>query len=645
MSSLTKLKKAESFHDFARVIGFKPKSLSYILYKIPPNKKYYSFEITKKSGGKRLIQAPAPKELKSLQRILADCLYRCCNELEKAEKRNSLAHGFKKNHSIHTNANMHKHKRYILSFDIKNFFPSINFGRVRGYFIKNKGFKLNEKIATIIAQIACHENQLPQGSPCSPIISNLVAHLLDVPLVQLARQYGLTYSRYADDITFSTNQKDFPVEIAIQDSNKQEIWEISETVKQIVSYSGFEINSKKTRMRYKNFRQTVTGLVVNKKINVRKEYYKKARAMTYSLFKKGEYTIPSTISPFDILLCPTSPKPEKSINRLEGILNYIYYTKNWLDMRREECIKKIKPKTKKDKKRLEKEKKEIQKKIENTAIGRLLKDFLFYKNFIISDKPVIICEGSTDSIYIKWALKKLFQEYPSLIKKTENKDKDVFDYLIRFFGMESKRRRKNNSRNTLTKNILKLSNGTGFFPHFINTYEENLKKYTSCSIPKHPVIILIDNDKGAKIYKDINKEIKDKINFELKTEKSTDKSTDFNNTKKDCHNSSPFIQSKINFFHICHNLYLIKTPHTDEKPETCIEDLFDQKKLYETKWNGKIFSPENNADISKYYGKIILATKVMPQKFSSDDLKEFPSLLNRFVKVIENYNQKINPPT
>src|SRR5207253_493823 len=86
---------------------------------------------------------------------------------------------------------------------------------VRGYFIRDKNFVLNEKVATVIAQIACHENALPQGSPCSPVISNLIAHVLDTHLVRLASRVGCTYSRYADDLTFSTNKKPFPREIAI----------------------------------------------------------------------------------------------------------------------------------------------------------------------------------------------------------------------------------------------------------------------------------------------------------------------------------------------------------------------------------------------------------------------------------------------
>src|SRR5262249_16793586 len=125
-----------------------------------------------------------------------------------------VAHGFKRKRDIRSNARQHRHRRWVFNIDLEDFFPSINFGRVRGFFIKNRDFALHEEVATVIAQIACHDNSLPQGSPCSPVISNLVAHLLDMRLVKLASTNGCTYSRYADDLTFSTNKKEFPADVA-----------------------------------------------------------------------------------------------------------------------------------------------------------------------------------------------------------------------------------------------------------------------------------------------------------------------------------------------------------------------------------------------------------------------------------------------
>ena len=101
---------------------------------------------------------------------------------------------------------MHVGSKYVLNIDLQDFFDSFNFGRVRGFFIKNRNFQLNPDVATVIAQIACYDNKLPQGSPCSPVITNLISHSLDIRLASLAKKYKCTYTRYADDITFSTRE-------------------------------------------------------------------------------------------------------------------------------------------------------------------------------------------------------------------------------------------------------------------------------------------------------------------------------------------------------------------------------------------------------------------------------------------------------
>jgi len=163
VSRLEKLKEAKSLSELAVLLGFKPKAVSYILYKIPEDKKYIKFEIPKKNGKKRTIKAPTEK-LKHLQRRLADLLNECFDQITKESNKKSLSHGFRRNHSIVTNAKNHKNKRYVFNVDLKDFFPSINFGRVRGFFIKNNNFSLDPKVATVIAQIACHNNELPQAS-------------------------------------------------------------------------------------------------------------------------------------------------------------------------------------------------------------------------------------------------------------------------------------------------------------------------------------------------------------------------------------------------------------------------------------------------------------------------------------------------
>jgi len=178
MSYLEKLKNSESIYDFAKLLDFKPSVLSYLLYKLPNKQKYTEFKIPKRSGGDRIVKAP-DRRLKLAQRKLADILNSCVEEIEKTYtlRNGKLSHGFKKKINfgtkekpsylalgIHTNAKCHRNKRYVLNLDLANFFSSFNFGRVRGFFIKNNDFVLSPDIATLIAQIACHENELPQGS-------------------------------------------------------------------------------------------------------------------------------------------------------------------------------------------------------------------------------------------------------------------------------------------------------------------------------------------------------------------------------------------------------------------------------------------------------------------------------------------------
>ena len=175
LSVLENLKKAASRKDLAQILGYKLNRLTYIVYKIPPDQKYKKFSIPKHGGGKRPICAPVDS-LKTLQRRLANVLYECRVEIDRDSGRRPLSHGFRRKLSIITNAQRHKRCRYVLNLDLQDFFPTFNFGRVRGFFLRNNSFKLNDKVATLIAQIACFENGLPQGSPCSPIIADLCAY-------------------------------------------------------------------------------------------------------------------------------------------------------------------------------------------------------------------------------------------------------------------------------------------------------------------------------------------------------------------------------------------------------------------------------------------------------------------------------------
>lgn len=248
------INKVKSRNELADLLGISRKRLTYLLYIKHLENMYTSFEIPKKSGGQRLINAPN-KELKLIQRRLANELYEYHTRLNKDKQINGVSQAFEKGKSIFTNAKIHRKKRFIINVDLENFFDNIHFGRVRGYLIKNKDFQLSEEVATVIAQLTCFKGSLPQGAPTSPIISNYICNIFDLRIIKLAKKYKLNYTRYADDLTFSTNDKYF-----------MENWEdFMENLKKEVERAGFHLNEKKTRISYKDSRQEVTGVIVNKK--------------------------------------------------------------------------------------------------------------------------------------------------------------------------------------------------------------------------------------------------------------------------------------------------------------------------------------------------------------------------------------------
>lgn len=126
VSHLAKLKSSTSRKELAVILGYKPKSMTAIIYKTPPALKYTTFEIDKKSGGKRTIKAPTPK-LKKLQSHLSHVLYLCLAEIERERAAKPISFGFRKDRSIAENASRHKRRRFVLNLDLEDFFlPSIS---------------------------------------------------------------------------------------------------------------------------------------------------------------------------------------------------------------------------------------------------------------------------------------------------------------------------------------------------------------------------------------------------------------------------------------------------------------------------------------------------------------------------------------
>lgn len=461
MSRLASLKSATSLSDLAKLLGFRPKAVSYILYKEPAADKYRTFEIPKRSGGRRTIKAPTDS-LKLLQRRLSDLLQDCVDEINLAsDRKDRAAHGFKRKRSIITNARRHRRRRWVFNLDLEDFFPSINFGRVRGFLLKNRDFQLHENGATVIAQIACHENSLPQGSPCSPVISNLVAHVLDMRLVRLAAESGCTYSRYADDLTFSTNKKVFPTAIAAPsgtDGKAPHVWVPGETLQKVIERAGFRINAKKTQLMYRSSRQDVTGLVTNEKIGVRWEYRHNVRAMVHSLVKTGKFEILGIQQKAGQAVLEMRPG---TLDELHGMLGFIdsidaynrTYALDWSSGG-------------------------------ISSREKTYREFLMYSDFYAAPAPVILCEGETDNIYLTHAIRSLMAEFPDLADVLPDKKIRLKVRLYKY-------------PHSSTARLLNLKDGgSGVLGKFIAAYKKETKGFTGPGLTS-PVVIVYDNDKGA----------------------------------------------------------------------------------------------------------------------------------------------------
>ncbi|MCQ2514590.1 MAG: retron Ec67 family RNA-directed DNA polymerase/endonuclease [Ruminococcus sp.] len=546
-------------NDLALFLGISRKALTNLLYIKEINNCYHSFSIPKKSGGERIICAPND-DLKNLQKKLATILYKIQEKVWRIENTNpNISHGFTKKKSIVTNASIHTKKKYILNIDLNNFFDSFHFGRVCGYFEKNKYFKLPHEVAIILAQLTCYKGVLPQGAPTSPIITNLICQILDYRLLNIAKAFRLDYTRYADDLTFSTNDKHF---IENYDNFYAKI-----NIE--INKSGFSINEKKTRLQYKYSRQTVTGLVVNEKPNINREYYKTTKAMAYSLYKNNSFTINNK---------------KGTINQLNGRFAYI----NQIE--------------KNQNKRMYKS--TTNKKYEHnfrclSSREEEYRKFLFYKNFIATNKPIIITEGKTDILYIKAALKNLYLSYPNLISK---KDNGNFDFKISFF-----------SRSKVICYLYGISrdgadamkNLYNYFSEKTNNNSPDYKTYFSSKFAQEiskPIIFLFDNELNAK-------------------DKPLKKFTDYVGIKqKECLKNNLFtsIDNK--------NLFIVTNPIIGEKKECEIEDLFELDTLNH-KINNKSFSRESNYDINNYYGKNEFSKYVIAN-YKNIDFSNFKRMLD-----------------
>ena len=244
---------------------------------------YIHFKLPKKTGGHRLISAPKT-ELKAAQQWILDHILSRVTPHE-------AAHGFRRQRNIVTNARPHLGAHVITNLDLKDFFPSITYVRVKGVF-RVLGF--SESAATVFALIctapttkevtldgqtyfvALGQRHLPQGAPTSPALTNIICRRLDRRISKAAEEFGFTFTRYADDLTFSSNEE-----------SSKNISRLLNRVRSIINHEGFTVNEGKTRVLRKGRQQEVTGVVVNDKLSIDRKTLKRFRATLFQVEKDG----------------------------------------------------------------------------------------------------------------------------------------------------------------------------------------------------------------------------------------------------------------------------------------------------------------------------------------------------------------------
>jgi len=299
LSLLNLIKKAE-LEEIGLQDQFHPFTMKHINYYCNPNNafhRYRQFKIKKKSGGFRQITAPRNKSFMMLLSAVNEMLKSVYSPSE-------YAMGFTEGRSVVHNANIHKGQNYVFNIDLKDFFPSIEQARVWKR-LQLEPFNFDKEIASLIAGMCSvrqdrdiidetkeHEYAkkykyvLPQGAPTSPIITNMICDTLDRRLAGLAKRFGLQYSRYADDITFSSMHNVYQVNGVF----RKELF-------RIITGQGFTINEAKTRLQKKGARQEVTGIIVSEKLNVTQTYVRDIRNLLYIWDRYGYSVVLSKFLP------------------------------------------------------------------------------------------------------------------------------------------------------------------------------------------------------------------------------------------------------------------------------------------------------------------------------------------------------------
>lgn len=272
--------------DLAKAMGISIGQLRFLSFsrKVRSISHYTRFKIPKKTGGHRLISAPMPK-LKAAQTWILE------NLLDNLHFHNA-SHGFIRERSIVSNAAPHVGKDVVINLDLADFFPTITYKRIKGMFL-HMGY--SEAVATILGLLCSEpaeelveidskkwfveisERYLPQGAPTSPSVTNQICRRMDKRLQGMAQYFDFTYTRYADDLTFS----------ASGDAATEGTRSILKYAEKIINDEGFKVNIKKTRVIKKNKCQEVTGVVVNDILGVNRRDLKRFRATLFQIEQDG----------------------------------------------------------------------------------------------------------------------------------------------------------------------------------------------------------------------------------------------------------------------------------------------------------------------------------------------------------------------
>jgi hypothetical protein len=230
------------------------------------------------------------------------------------------------------------------------------------------------------------------------------------------------------------------------------------------------------------------------------------------------------------------------------------------------------------------------------GVHKLYGQILFFKHFIDLTKPLVLCEGKTDSLYLRAAIRHLTSFHPALAASSGNK----IEKKIKFFRYTQ-----------MADEILRLAGGTGDLSKLIANYDNHSRLYSKT--PKFPVIVLIDNDSGAS---PIQKVVKNKFG------KAID------------------LTSANAFYHLSRNLYLVKTPERGADGVSCIEDFFENQVL-ETKLGGKSFNSSNFQESATEYGKFVFAEKVVSPNAHHINFANFAPLLSRVVQATQHHTTQL----